>query len=312
MTIVTRFAPSPTGDLHLGHAFSAIFAHDVAARSGGRFIVRIEDLDRARCRDDFIARNLDDLAWLGLDWAQPVVRQSQRMAFYAEALSRLDALGVTYPCFCTRREIRDEIAAAAGAPHLTAPDGSVRYPGTCRRLSRHERRRREDRGQPGAVRLDVARAAALYGPLTWTDRRRGVQVADPDRFGDVVIARKEVAASYHLAVVVDDAAQQVTEVTRGEDLFEASHVHRLLYALLDIPLPVWHHHPLCRDETGRRLAKRDGDTAVRTLRAAGLSAAAVRETAVSLAAEGSARRRPASAAPSPSAVVGPEREATSA
>ncbi len=285
MTTVTRFAPSPTGDVHLGHAFAAVYAHDIAARSNGRFIVRIEDLDAGRCREDFIARNLDDLAWLGLRWEQPVVRQSARMALYAEALTRIEALGVTYPCFCTRHAIRDEIAAAAGAPHALAPDGSFRYPGTCRAVGNPERRRRIAAGRPYAIRLDVARAAAMTGPLSWTDRLRGPLAAAPERFGDVVIARKDVAASYHLAVVVDDAEQQVTEVTRGEDLFEASHIHRLLYALLGLPPPVWHHHPLCRDRTGRRLAKRDGDTTIRALRAAGLKPEAVRAMATGMAAD---------------------------
>ncbi|MBL8658856.1 MAG: tRNA glutamyl-Q(34) synthetase GluQRS [Rhodospirillales bacterium] len=281
-TTVSRFAPSPTGDLHLGHAFAAIYAHDLAACGGGRFIVRVEDLDAGRCREDFIVRNLDDLAWLGLRWEQPVVRQSERMAFYAKALARLDALGVTYPCFCTRREIADEVAAAVGAPHALAPDGSFRYPGTCRKLGGTERRRRIAAGQPCALRLDMARAVAMTGPLAWTDRVRGPQAAAPERFGDVVLARKDVAASYHLAVVVDDAEQQVTEVTRGEDLFEASHIHRLLYALLDLAPPVWHHHVLCRDATGRRLAKRDGDTTIRALRAAGHGPGAVRAMATAM------------------------------
>lgn len=283
MTIVSRFAPSPTGDLHLGHAYAAVYAHDVAAGVGGRFLVRVEDLDAGRCREDFIARNLDDLAWLGLSWEQPVFRQSARMAIYAEALGRLEALGVTYPCFCTRKAIRDEIATAAGAPHAFAPDGSARYRGTCRGLDATERARRVEDGQSHAIRLDVAAAVRMTGPLTWVDRIRGLQTAAPERFGDVVIARKEVAASYHLAVVVDDAAQRVTDVTRGTDLFEASHIHRLMYALLDLPPPVWRHHPLVCDRAGRRLSKRDGDTSVRALRAAGHDPAMVRAMAAELA-----------------------------
>lgn len=279
MAIVSRFAPSPTGDLHLGSAYSAIYAHDVAMRGGGRFIVRVEDLDAARCREAFAARQLDDLAWLGLVWAEPVARQSRRMALYAAALARLDALGVTYPCFCTRKEIRDEIAAAGGAPHAFAPDGSFVYPGACRGLSPGRRADLMAGGQTYAVRLDVGRAARIAGALVWTDRLRGSRLAEPGCFGDVVIARKDVAASYHLAVVVDDADQGVTEVTRGEDLLEASHLHRLLYGLLELPPPVWHHHAVCRDRFGRRLAKRDADTTIRALRNRGCSSGEVREMA---------------------------------
>jgi glutamyl-Q tRNA(Asp) synthetase len=280
---VTRFAPSPTGDLHIGHAFAAIYAHALAVRDGGRFLVRIEDLDAGRCRDDFVARHLDDLAWLGLRWERPVVRQSSRMRLYAAALSRLEALGVTYPCFCSRKEIRDEIAAAGGAPHPDAPDGAYRYPGICRSLSAATRRQQMATGRPYAIRLDVTRAQAVTGALSWTDRLRGRRTAAPASLGDVVIARKDVAASYHLAVVVDDAAHGVTEVTRGEDLLEASHVHCLLYALLDLPLPLWHHHPLCRDPFGRRLAKRDRDLTIRALRERGLSPEAVRAKAFAMA-----------------------------
>lgn len=288
MTVVTRFAPSPTGNLHLGHAFSAIYAHDVARRAGGRFIVRIEDLDRSRCRQEFVSRQLEDLAWLGLGWEEPVVRQSTRMPLYGAALGRLEALGVTYPCFCTRHQIREEIAAAGGAPHAVASDGTFIYPGTCRRLSAQRRRAFVEEGRAYAVRLDVGKARGRTGRLTWRDRHLGLQDADFGRFGDVVIARKEVAASYHLAVVVDDAAQGVNEVTRGEDLFAATHVHRLLYALLELPVPVWHHHPLCRDSSGRRLAKRDGDVTIRALRQRGVSADDVRAMAMAMAAGGGA------------------------
>lgn len=282
---VTRFAPSPTGDLHLGHAYAAIYAHDVAHRAAGRFLVRIEDIDASRCRDTFVSRQLEDLAWLGLRWEEPVVRQSTRMPLYAAALARLQALGVTYPCFCTRREIRDEIAAAGDAPHRLAPDGSFVYPGTCRGLDIHRRQALLEEGRESALRLDVGRASGLVGPLAWLDRIRGPQRADHGRFGDVVIARKELAASYHLAVVVDDAAQGVSEVTRGEDLFFATHIHRLLYALLELSPPVWHHHALCRDRSGRRLAKRDGDVTIRTLRATGVSADDVRAMAAAMAAD---------------------------
>ncbi|MGF1641034.1 MAG: tRNA glutamyl-Q(34) synthetase GluQRS [Rhodospirillales bacterium] len=269
MSVVTRFAPSPTGDLHLGHAYAAWFAHDLATRSGGRFLVRIEDIDVGRCRDEFVARNLDDLRWLGLTWEQPVVRQSERMDRYGDALCRLSALDVVYPCFCTRGEIRAEIEAAAAAPHAAAADGGPVYPGRCRGLAANERADRLAAGRPYALRLDAERARRLTGALSWTDGGRGPQSVRPDRFGDVVVARKEIATSYHLAVVVDDAAQGVTHVTRGEDLFEATHVQRTLYALLDLPVPVWHHHGLCRDRHGRRLAKRDGAASIRSLRERG-------------------------------------------
>jgi glutamyl-Q tRNA(Asp) synthetase len=284
--VVTRFAPSPTGDLHLGHAYSAIYGHDLARERAGRFIVRIEDIDGTRCRDAFVERHLEDLAWLGLRWEEPVVRQSARMPLYAAALARLEALDVTYPCFCTRSEIRGEVAAAQGAPQAQAPDGTFVYPGTCRGLDPARRRSLIAAGRPYAIRLDVGRALHLTGRVVWRDRMRGTQEVDAGRFGDVVIARKDVAASYHLAVVVDDAAQGVSEVTRGDDLFAATHIHRLLYGLLELPPPVWHHHPLCRDASGRRLAKRDNDTAIRALRQSGLSADDVRVLAAAMA-EGS-------------------------
>ena len=269
MTTVTRFAPSPTGDLHLGHAYAAWYAQDVANRGGGRFLVRVEDIDATRCRTAFIDRNLDDLRWLGLTWKEPVLRQSERMDLYRDALGRLDDLGITYPCFCTRAEIRSEVEAAAGAPHVMAPDGGFLYPGTCRARNAAERRILVASGRPYAVRLDMGRVIQRTGGLGWTDRMRGPQSASPERFGDVVIARKEVETSYHLAVVVDDAAQGITEVTRGTDLFDATHVHRALYALLDLPVPIWHHHNLCHDEDGSRLSKRQGDETIASLRERG-------------------------------------------
>ena len=269
MTIVTRFAPSPTGDLHLGHAYSAHYAHERARAAGGRFLVRIEDIDIGRCRDAYIERNLEDLRWLGLSWEEPPVRQSQRMALYAAAIDELKSLGAVYPCFCTRKEIREEIAAAGGAPHAKAPDGSVVYPGTCRRLDPPQREARLAAGHGYALRLSAERARALTGALSWTDRIRGTHAAGLTRHGDVVIGRKDFATSYHLAVVVDDAAQGVTEVTRGEDLLASTPIHRTLQALLGLPQPVWNHHALCRDERGERLSKRRGDTTLRTLRERG-------------------------------------------
>ncbi|MEK7246504.1 MAG: tRNA glutamyl-Q(34) synthetase GluQRS [Pseudomonadota bacterium] len=276
MTIVTRFAPSPTGLLHLGHAYAALFAERRAREAGGRFLLRIEDIDRTRCRSAFEAALSEDLAWLGLSWETPVRRQSEHMADYAGALARLETGGLVYPCFCTRRAIAAEIAAAAAAPH--GPDGSV-YPGTCRALAESERSARIKAGIPYALRLDVAEAARRAGPLAWTDRGRGEQAARPEIFGDVVLARKETPASYHLAVTVDDALQGVTLVTRGEDLFAATHVHRLLQALLGLPTPAYHHHRLLTDRDGRRLAKRDKSATLRSLRDAGRTPAEARALA---------------------------------
>lgn len=273
MSVVTRFAPSPTGELHLGHAFAALFAADLARQGGGRFLLRIEDIDGTRSRASFIAGIEEDLAWLGLDWERPVRRQSEHLADYRAALARLDGMGLVYPCFCTRGEIAREIAAAGEAPQ--GPDGP-RYPGTCRTLTAADVSARKAAGLPFALRLDMAKATALAGPLLWVDEAAGSIPAQPDLFGDIVLARKDAPASYHLAVSVDDALQGVTLVTRGLDLFPASHVHRLLQSLLGLPVPHWHHHRLLTDAAGRRLAKRDGATSLRVLRASGVTAADVR------------------------------------
>lgn len=271
---VTRFAPSPTGLLHLGHAYSALFAARAAA--GGRFLLRIEDIDSGRCRPQFEEAIFADLRWLGLDWETPVRRQSRHMADYARALDRLRSEGLLYPCFCSRAEIRAEIARAGGAPH--GPFGAP-YPGTCRRLSPEARDRRRNRGESFALRLDMARAVARAGPMDWIDRARGRIRARPDMAGDVVLARKDVPASYHLAVTVDDHLQGVTLVTRGEDLFDATHIHRLLQALLGLDRPAYHHHPLIRDADDKRLAKRDRARSLQSLRAAGHGPDAVRRMA---------------------------------
>lgn len=270
---VTRFAPSPTGYLHLGHAYAARFAHDAARLTGGRFLLRLEDLDPQRCRPEFAAAIVEDLHWLGLRFDGVVVRQSERMALYRQALDRLRALGVLYPCFCTRKQVREEIAEAGAAPH--GPSGERLYPGTCRHLPETERTARIARGEPYAWRLDVARALELTGPLAWYDCRAGWVEANPATLGDVVLARKDVPASYHLAVTVDDAAQGVTLVTRGEDLFQATHVHRLLQALLGLPVPRWYHHNLIGDRDGRRMAKRTGALTLRHLRARGTTPAQI-------------------------------------
>lgn len=251
--IRTRFAPSPNGLLHLGHAYAALVAHDLARDRGGEFRLRIEDIDGTRSRAELVPEILADLRWLGLDWDGEVVFQSRRLASYVAAGERLKALGVLYPCRCTRAEI----AAAATA---SGPDGLI-YPGTCR-----------GRGvdpEGAAWRLDVARAMALTGPLDWEDELAGIQHARPELLGDVVLLRKEAPASYHLAAPLDDAADGVTLVTRGADLFAASHIHRLLQALLGLPVPVWHHHGLLVEADGRKLAKRRGSPALADLRRAG-------------------------------------------
>lgn len=266
-----RFAPSPTGHLHLGHAYSALFAFSQA--TGGRFLVRMEDIDAGRCRRGFEAAILDDLAWLGLSWEQPVRRQSEHLDDYRAALAGLEARGLLYPCFCTRKDIADEIARAGHAPH--GPDGPL-YPGSCRALPVSARRARMAAGEPYALRLDVAAACAQAGPLHWHDRAAGTVIAQPQAFGDVVLARKDTPTSYHLAVTVDDALQDVTLVTRGEDLFPATHVHRLLQALLELPVPDYAHHRLLTDETGRRFAKRDRSLTLASLRQAGKTPEEVR------------------------------------
>jgi glutamyl-Q tRNA(Asp) synthetase len=263
--VVTRFAPSPTGYLHLGHAHSALVGWRAARATGGRFLLRIEDIDRSRCRPEFTAAILQDLAWLGLDWDGDVRVQSEHLADYRAALDRLEAQGLLYPCFCTRAAIKAEMARADGAPH--GAEGPL-YPGTCRGLAA-ARAERIAAGESFALRLDVAKAAALAGPLWWEDDKAGRVAADLESHGDVVLARKDAPTSYHLAVTVDDARQGVTLVTRGEDLFAATHIHRLLQALLDLPVPRYRHHRLLTDAAGRRFAKRDRAATVRALREAG-------------------------------------------
>jgi glutamyl-Q tRNA(Asp) synthetase len=260
--IVTRFAPSPTGYLHLGHVYSALFARNAARSDSGRFMLRIEDIDRARCRPEFENAILEDLAWLGLAWDGPVRRQSDHFDDYRAALEVLDRLGVTYPCFCSRKEI----AEAATAPH--GPIGA--YPGTCRHLPPDERAARIAAGRAYAIRLDVAAGTGQTGPLAWHDREAGTVAADLS-CGDPVIARKDTPTSYHLAVTVDDHLQGVSLVTRGIDLFAATHIHRLLQALLGYAQPDYHHHRLLLNDKGARYSKRDGALAIRTLRGRGIS-----------------------------------------
>lgn len=274
--IVTRFAPSPTGLLHLGHAFAALTAFQTAREKSGRFLLRIEDIDVTRCRREFETAIYEDLRWLGLVWEEPVRRQSAHFTDYENALRKLDAMGVLYTCFCTRKDIADEIAGASAAPHLIlqGPEGPL-YPGTCRNLSAEERNIRMARGERYALRLDVGRAHESTGILTFVEEGRGpegehgLQTVEATCLGDVVLARKEMPASYHLAVVNDDALQGVTCITRGEDLFHATHVQRLLQALLGFPQPVYAHHRLLTDETGKKFSKRDKAVTLAKLRANG-------------------------------------------
>ncbi|HXF55603.1 MAG TPA: tRNA glutamyl-Q(34) synthetase GluQRS [Hyphomicrobiaceae bacterium] len=280
---VFRFAPSPNGELHLGHALSALVGADMAKRFGGRFLVRIEDIDTRRCRPEYIKHILEDLAWLGIQWEEPVLRQSEQFPVYIEAARQLEATGVLYPCYATRTEI----AAAGRGGEGVDPDGVPLYPGRDKVLSACEAARRRSSGAPFALRLDMARALDLAGsvlkgrPLTFIEldaqgTPREVP-AEPARWGDAIIVRKDVPASYHLAVVVDDARQGVSHVTRGLDLYPATGLHRLLQVLLGLPEPVYHHHRLVTDERGRKLAKSAHDTSLRSLRSQGWTLQRVRE-----------------------------------
>ena len=320
---VTRFAPSPTGALHLGHVASALFGWSLA-QPAGQWLVRMEDIDPQRCKPAFAAAILDDLAWLGLLPCGPVLYQSARMAVYAHVLDRLERMGLLYPCFCTRSDIARESTAMLSAPH-TAPDGSVLYPGRCRTLDAAEQALRMEAGQPYVLRLNMARAmaraqecakenaqggatcpvgsrvangtgatgqGAVRGvvadaawPLTYHDLNCGPVPCQPELFGDVVLARRDVPASYHLCVTCDDAAQGVTLVTRGEDLRPATSLHRLLQTLMGWPAPHYAFHPLLCNAEGRRLAKRDGALAISTMRASGMNAEQVRRKAMFTAAQ---------------------------
>ena len=271
--IVTRFAPSPTGFLHLGHAYSALFAEKAARAEGGKFLLRIEDIDRGRCRLEFESAIKEDLRWLGLNWDSVVIRQSDRFDLYKKALSNLSTRHLIYPCFCTRKEIQAELMRSSNAPH--GLDGPV-YPGTCRSRSAEERQQKINKGEPYALRLDVAKASDEVGTLTFQDGQYGEVSVDPTIGGDIILSRKDTPASYHLAVTVDDAAQGVTLVTRGEDLLAATHIHRLLQALLNYPEPTYHHHTLLKDRSGNRFAKRDKSLSLRSLRQAGYSSDDVR------------------------------------
>ncbi len=270
--MVTRFAPSPTGLLHLGHAYAAIYAYHLVLGNGGRFLLRFEDIDTTRVRDEYYLAIERDLAWLGVHWDGVPLRQLDRLPQYMEALEKLRSLGVVYPCFCTRKEIAAEIASMGNAPH--GPEGAL-YPGTCLRLGEDERRERLAAGEAHCWRLNAFEAAKRTGPLVFDDAIAGRVDVDPFLLGDVVLARKDIATSYHLAVVVDDHFQEVTDVTRGEDLLASTHVHRTLQALLGIPAPIYHHHRLVVDDNGDRLAKRNDALSLHTLREQGKSPAEV-------------------------------------
>jgi glutamyl-Q tRNA(Asp) synthetase len=283
MSFVTRFAPSPTGLLHLGHAYSAILAHDAARRWGGTFLLRIEDIDATRCRPEFESAILEDLAWLGLNWSTPVRRQSDHMAEYAAALAKLRALGVVYRCFLTRREIAEQ---SMSAPHAAGEgaDGVI-YRGPARPMSRDEEEARIARGESFAWRLSIKYSQDLLGEdfarLVFVEHDVGsnaehIVAAHPESLGDVIVARKDTPTSYHLSVVHDDALQGVTHVIRGEDLRTSTHAHVLLQRLLDLPTPIYHHHKLLTGPDGKRYAKRDQSLTLAALRAAGVSPADIR------------------------------------
>lgn len=279
-TPVFRFAPSSNGYLHLGHAYSALLNFDMARATGGRLLLRIEDIDIERCRPEFEQAILEDLAWLGLSWEKPVRRQSEHFSDYARALAKLEARGLTYPCFCTRGDIMTAVAGKTDWPR--DPDGSPLYPGTCRRLTPQQRARRLASGQPAARRIDMAAALAESGlRLGWREFGAGAEArnvtAEPALWGDTILSRKDIPTSYHIAVVTDDALQGVTDIVRGEDLFMATGLHRLLQALLDLPAPSYHHHVLLRDASGQKLSKSLRAKPLRALRQEGLSAAAARE-----------------------------------
>lgn len=282
-SVTTRFAPSPSGPLHVGHLLAALQARRMADEHGGRCVLRIEDIDQ-RCRDpqwtELMQRDLD---WLGLHFDGEVMVQSTRFGIYSAVLEQLRGMGLLYPCFCTRGEIKAHVEESGRAPHATL---GYLYPGTCKHLPAEEVAARLAAGKPHAWRLDMERVQDLIGCPEWYDMLHGPQRCVPTEYGDVVLGRKELPSSYHLAVVVDDAAQGVTHVTRGEDLLEATHIHRALQAVLQLPVPTYCHHALLRDETGKRLAKRDGARSLASLREAGYSPQQVKDSLTAALARG--------------------------
>ena len=286
MPPVFRFAPSPNGYLHLGHALSALLNADMARAKSGRLLLRIEDIDAVRCRPKYETAIYEDLAWLGIQWEMPVWRQSGHYDDYRAALARIEAIGLVYPSFESRAEIARLVAAReAQGPWPRDPDGAPLYPGDAKGMPTAERKRRMDSGEPYALRLDMQAAVARVGPFTWAESGSGPSgesgdiTADPAAWGDIILARKEAPTSYHLAVVADDATQGVTDVVRGRDLFHATSVHRLLQALLGLPQPRYHHHRLVLDTDGNKLSKSTQSTGLRELRARGASPAKIRRLA---------------------------------
>lgn len=265
--MITRFAPSPTGHLHLGHAYSALVAYEASSFSGGQFLLRFEDIDHTRVREKYYSEITQDLHWLGITWNAPPIRQLDRLPAYQHAIDTLKSLGVLYPCFCTRREIEAELAHLASAPH--GPEGPL-YPGTCRNLTPKKISQLLKTREP-AWRLHSQNAHALTGDLSFLDLLHGPTSVNPTLLGDLILARKDLGTSYHLAVVVDDAWQEITHVTRGEDLLPSTHIHRTLQTLLKLPKPHYLHHPLLVDQTGKRLAKRHDSLALSSMRHAGLT-----------------------------------------
>ena len=283
---VFRFAPSPNGYLHLGHAYSALLNFDLARASGGRFLLRIEDIDATRCRPEFEAAIYEDLAWLGISWETPVRRQSEHFANYRDALEKLAGLGLIYPSFESRAEIARLVAQREGeAPWPRDPDGAPLYPGAAKSLPPDQRARLIGQGAPYALRLDMAAALARAGEMRWTehgegpDGETGSVTARPEAWGDVILARKETPTSYHLSVVIDDVLQGVTDVVRGQDLFWSTSVHRLLQQTLGLPQPAYRHHRLVLDGEGRKLSKSTMATGLRELRAGGATPADIRRLA---------------------------------
>jgi glutamyl-Q tRNA(Asp) synthetase len=281
---VFRFAPSPNGYLHLGHAYSALLNFDLACAAGGKFLLRIEDIDATRCRPEYETAIHEDLAWLGLAWETPVRRQLEHLALYHEAIEKLAARGLIYPSFESRAEIARLVAEKeTSAPWPRDPDGASLYSGAAKSLSPVERDRLISSGVPYALRLDMAAACARAKNLGWIERgegpdgERGAVAARPEAWGDVILARKETPTSYHLSVVIDDALQGITEVVRGSDLFWSTSVHRLLQSLLKLPQPVYRHHPLLTDASGQKLSKSAGSTSLRELRAGGATPADIRQ-----------------------------------
>ncbi|MBQ4614752.1 MAG: tRNA glutamyl-Q(34) synthetase GluQRS [Akkermansia sp.] len=273
--IVTRFAPSPSGPMHVGHLLAAMHARRLADVSGGRCMLRIEDIDQRSCSPHWVKLMYEDLAWLGLHFDGEVMVQSRRYPIYEATLNQLRKLGVLYPCFCTRGEIKAQIAEMGRAPHASL---GFLYPGTCRHLSPEQIEEKMAAGVPHAWRINMQRVQDMIGCPSWEDLRRGVQRCVPTLYGDVVLARKDMPTSYHLSVVVDDAAQEISLVSRGEDLFDATHIHRALQGVLGLPVPRYYHHTLLRDNAGKRLAKRDGARSLASLRESGYTPTMIRES----------------------------------